>query len=153
MGTMVRDTQKEKKVYKSVVHGKLNLKSGKFKKSKKKKLNKKKKKKIRDIDANKKHNHNQKNNEENNDENEEKKENNNNEIQKNNEYRAFKSDFEKAMEELTESEKRFLQRQKVNESHYITKQSKMTHRQRIEKYNIDLSNLSEHNDVPKVGPG
>lgn len=134
---MVRDTKKEGKVYKSVINGKLNLKSGKFKKSKKK-SNKKKKKKIRDIDENKI----------------EKKLNNmsDNKIE-NKEYKAFKSDFEKAMEELTESEKQFLQRQKMNESYFIKKQSEKTHRQRIEEYNNNLADLSEHHDIPKVGPG
>ncbi len=142
---MVRDSKKEKKVYKSVVKKKLNLKSGKFKKSKKKVINKKKKKKIDDI----------------NNENEEKKQhnhidnntNNNNNNDNKSEYKAFKSDFECAMEELTESEKQFLERQKKNESYFIKKQSQMTHRQRIEKYNNTLANLSEHHDVPKVGPG
>jgi hypothetical protein len=28
---------------------------------------------------------------------------------------------------------------------------KLTHRQRIEKFNTMLANLSEHHDVPKVG--
>ena len=49
---MVRDSKKEAKAYKSTVGGKLNLKSGKFKKSKKKSKKKLKKKKVDDIDEN-----------------------------------------------------------------------------------------------------
>lgn len=29
----------------------------------------------------------------------------------------------------------------------------MTHRQRIDEYNKRLSAMSEHHDIPKVGPG
>ena len=76
-----------------------------------------------------------------------------NEMNKNEEYKPFKSDFEKAMQELTDSERRFLERQKMNESYFIKKQSVKTHRQRIEEYNNNLANLSEHHDIPKVGPG
>ena len=144
---MGRDVQKKKKknkeeksVYKSVKRGKLNLKSGKFKKCKGKSKKQKKIKKVRDIENNK-------------EDEEEKKENDDDIKIKQNGYKAFKSDYEKAMEELTDSERRFLQRQKMNESHFVMKQSEMTHRQRIEKYNNDLADLPEHHDVPKVGPG
>jgi len=30
---------------------------------------------------------------------------------------------------------------------------KLTHKERVEKFNTDLSKLSEHYDIPKVGPG
>ena len=142
---MVRDSKKNKKkkkdedkVYKSVVSGKLNLKSGKFKKSNKKSKRKKAEKdvfhKLKDKEKEK-------------DEQREEKKDSKSEI------KGFKSDFEKAMEEMTDSEKRFLERQKMNESYFIKKQSQMTHRERIEEYNVNLSNLSEHHDIPKVGPG
>lgn len=131
---MVRDSKKEKKAYKSVVKGKLNLKSGKFKKSKKK--SSKKKRKIRDIES---ESIDSKGTEE-----------------KSNDVDAVKqrrSDYEKAIEELTPSEKAFLERQRLNDSTIIKRQSMKTHRQRIEEYNTNLSNLSEHHDIPKVGPG
>mmetsp|Transcript_53131 Transcript_53131/g.88059 ORF Transcript_53131/g.88059 Transcript_53131/m.88059 type:complete len:141 (-) Transcript_53131:201-623(-) len=140
---MVRDdkstvSKKEHKAYKSVVHGKLNLKSKKMKKTKKSssfsKIKKATKKNVRDLDdtttIKQKNSDDQKT-----------------------EYKALQSDFEKAMEELTESERRFLERQKLNETHFIKKRSQKTHRQRIEDYNSTLSNLSEHHDIPKVGPG
>lgn len=150
---MVRDTKKETKAYKSAVGGKLNLKAGKFKKSKKKSKKKLKKKKAHDIDGNKTEKK-LKDIESNKDINEENNMKDNNKDNTNNkEYKPFKSDFEKAMEELTDSEKQFLERQKMNESYFINKQSQMTHRQRIEQYNNNLAELSEHHDIPKVGPG
>jgi protein FAM32A len=30
---------------------------------------------------------------------------------------------------------------------------KLTHKERVEKFNTDLSRLSEHYDIPKIGPG
>eukprot|EP01083_Nonionella_stella_P157610 511861_1 len=143
---MVRDTKKETKVYKSVVKGKLNLKTRKFKKKQKRKRNKTAKRRQIEIKNEKEvHDDNINNKKDETVDHDEKA--------NNTEYKGFKSDFEKAMDELTESEKQFLQRQKANESYFITQQSKMTHRQRIEKYNNNLANLSEHHDIPKVGPG
>merc|ERR1712228_1131667 len=117
---------------------------GKFKKTKAK-AKKKKIKKVRDIPEIIQQNEEEKKEEDQNK--------NNDDDDENNGYKAFKSDYEKAMEELTDSEKKFLKRQKMNESHFVLKQSEMTHRQRIEKYNNDLADLPEHHDVPKVGPG
>eukprot|EP01084_Bolivina_argentea_P050752 93349_1 len=89
---MVKDTKKEKSIYKSVVKKKLNLKSKKFKKSKKKsnKNKNKKSKTIHDIGKQK-----DKDNTDTNNENDSKEE-----------FKGFKSDFQKAMEELTESKKK-----------------------------------------------
>ncbi|ETO26069.1 hypothetical protein RFI_11070 [Reticulomyxa filosa] len=67
--------------------------------------------------------------------------------------KKFKSAFENALERLTPAEKQFLSRQKEMENYVISKQCQFTHRQKIEKYNKQLSELSEHYDVPKVGPG
>ena len=103
---------------------------------KKKKKSSKKKKKIRDIES---ESIDSKGKEE-----------------KSNDVDAVKqrrSDYEKAIEELTPSEKAFLERQRLNDSTIIKRQSMKTHRQRIEEYNTNLSNLSEHHDIPKVGPG
>jgi hypothetical protein len=52
---------------------------------------------------------------------------------------------------LTASERKFLETQRNRYSKLADKVFKMTHRQRIEKFNTMLSKLSEHHDVPKVG--
>ena len=67
--------------------------------------------------------------------------------------KTFKTDYELAKEELTNAEKKHLERQKRNESYFIQKQIKLTHRQKIENFNKKLADLPEHNDIPKVGPG
>ena len=69
------------------------------------------------------------------------------------EQKAFKSDFEKAIEELTPAERLFLRRQRERETETIQKLTQKTHREKIEEYNHKLSELSEHHDIPKVGPG
>merc|ERR1719273_1595443 len=145
---MVRDGKKEKKAYKSAVRGKLSLKSGKFKKSTKKKKIKKKKDKIRDIEDTGSKGKEEKNDAENTEQIEQKEN-----QETTSKVKGFKSDYEKALEEMTPSERAFLDRQKKNESYHIKQQSMKTHRQRIEQYNTNLSNLSEHHDIPKVGPG
>ena len=35
----------------------------------------------------------------------------------------------------------------------IRKKISKSHRQAIEEYNSKLASLSEHNDIPRVGPG
>lgn len=54
---------------------------------------------------------------------------------------------------LTKSERDFQRAQRLREKEMIQKKIAKTHRQRVEEYNTYLGNLSEHNDIPRVGPG
>lgn len=54
---------------------------------------------------------------------------------------------------LTESERKFLEIQEKRELQLIESKAKSSHRERIQEFNAKLSRLSEHYDIPKVGPG
>ncbi|EKX73122.1 conserved hypothetical protein [Theileria equi strain WA] len=54
---------------------------------------------------------------------------------------------------LTSSEKAFRIAQLKRSSQKIETALKEAHRDKIEKFNTKLSKLSEHFDIPKVGPG
>eukprot|EP00382_Lankesteria_abbotti_P004915 CAMPEP_0113846028 /NCGR_PEP_ID=MMETSP0372-20130328/1078_1 /TAXON_ID=340204 /ORGANISM="Lankesteria abbotti" /LENGTH=118 /DNA_ID=CAMNT_0000815123 /DNA_START=167 /DNA_END=523 /DNA_ORIENTATION=- /assembly_acc=CAM_ASM_000359 len=54
---------------------------------------------------------------------------------------------------LTSSERSFQLVRRKREQERISKRIEMTHRQRMEKLNSHLATLSEHFDIPKVGPG
>jgi protein FAM32A len=49
--------------------------------------------------------------------------------------------------------RRVLQARQKTESRLIKDRIKMSHRERIEKFNEYLGNLTEHYDIPRVGPG
>ncbi|XP_010912529.1 uncharacterized protein [Elaeis guineensis] len=54
---------------------------------------------------------------------------------------------------LTPAERRYIeQREKIN-MHKRAKTANKSHRDRIQGFNEYLANLSEHYDIPKVGPG
>ncbi|QDZ23556.1 hypothetical protein HOP50_10g60950 [Chloropicon primus] len=53
----------------------------------------------------------------------------------------------------TTAEKKFEQKLAKREEEEIAKAAKMTHRERVKEFNEKLANLSEHYDIPKVGPG
>ncbi|CAA0829529.1 Unknown protein [Striga hermonthica] len=54
---------------------------------------------------------------------------------------------------LTPAERRYMeQREKIN-SQKLAKTSNKSHRDRIQDFNQYLANMSEHYDIPKVGPG
>ncbi|KAH7318406.1 hypothetical protein B0I35DRAFT_478916 [Stachybotrys elegans] len=58
----------------------------------------------------------------------------------------------------TESERQFEERKrkrllKMAESSAARPELLMTHKERVEKFNTYLSKLSEHHDMPKIGPG
>ncbi|XP_008807665.1 protein FAM32A-like [Phoenix dactylifera] len=54
---------------------------------------------------------------------------------------------------LTPAERRYVeQREKINR-HRLAKTANKSHRDRIQDFNQYLANLSEHYDIPKVGPG
>ncbi|XP_044471439.1 protein FAM32A-like isoform X2 [Mangifera indica] len=54
---------------------------------------------------------------------------------------------------LTPSERRYLQHWEKIESQRLAKLATKSHRDRIQDFNQYLANLTEHYDIPKVGPG
>ncbi|KAL6568681.1 hypothetical protein OROHE_004365 [Orobanche hederae] len=54
---------------------------------------------------------------------------------------------------LTPVERRYMEQKQKIEYHKLTKTSNKSHRDRIEDFNQYLANMSEHYDIPKVGPG
>ncbi|KAK4435673.1 hypothetical protein Salat_0730800 [Sesamum alatum] len=56
-------------------------------------------------------------------------------------------------ERLTPAERRYLERWQKIELQRLAKTAKKSHRDRIQEFNQYLANLSEHYDIPKVGPG
>lgn len=54
---------------------------------------------------------------------------------------------------LTPAERRYLERGQQLEAKGLLKNARESHRDRIQKFNLYLANLSEHYDIPKVGPG
>jgi len=53
----------------------------------------------------------------------------------------------------TAAEKRYEEQLAKREKDRISKMVAKSHRERIEEFNQRLANLSEHYDIPKVGPG
>ncbi|KAJ4792855.1 hypothetical protein LUZ62_044101 [Rhynchospora pubera] len=54
---------------------------------------------------------------------------------------------------LTPAERRYIEQKERIESRRLAKTSDKSHRDRISQFNQYLANLSEHYDIPKVGPG
>lgn len=54
---------------------------------------------------------------------------------------------------LTPAERRFLQQTEKLELQRLALMASRSHRDRIQQFNQYLANLSEHYDIPKVGPG
>lgn len=54
---------------------------------------------------------------------------------------------------LTPAERRYMEQRERIYSHKLAKISDKSHRDRIEDFNQYLANMSEHYDIPKVGPG
>jgi len=55
-----------------------------------------------------------------------------------------------ADEDLTEAEKAALEKKRERERKELEKIAGKSHRERIEEYNQRLSELTEHNDIPRV---
>ena len=53
----------------------------------------------------------------------------------------------------TDAEKRYAERMAALEEGRLRKLAAKSHRERVADFNAYLSNLSEHHDIPKVGPG
>lgn len=56
-------------------------------------------------------------------------------------------------DQLTPAERRYLEQKERIDSHRLAKTADKSHRDRISGFNQYLANLSEHYDIPKVGPG
>mmetsp|Transcript_6465 Transcript_6465/g.8913 ORF Transcript_6465/g.8913 Transcript_6465/m.8913 type:complete len:113 (-) Transcript_6465:90-428(-) len=56
-------------------------------------------------------------------------------------------------EGMTESERQFLLAREKREKALIKSKIKKTHREKIKEFNDYLGNLTEHYDIPRVGPG
>ncbi|KAF5368449.1 hypothetical protein D9758_002270 [Tetrapyrgos nigripes] len=53
----------------------------------------------------------------------------------------------------TEAERRFDEVQKRRLAEKVAKLATKTHKDRVNEFNSHLESLSEHHDIPKVGPG
>lgn len=54
---------------------------------------------------------------------------------------------------LTPAERRYLEQRERIEMRRLAKTANKSHRDRIQEFNQYLANMSEHYDIPKVGPG
>ncbi|CAL1386805.1 unnamed protein product [Linum trigynum] len=54
---------------------------------------------------------------------------------------------------LTAAEKRYIEQRERLDRHKMAKEANKSHRDRIQGFNQYLANMSEHYDIPKVGPG
>ncbi|KAL0637928.1 hypothetical protein Q9L58_003006 [Maublancomyces gigas] len=53
----------------------------------------------------------------------------------------------------TDAERRFEERKRKRMDERLKREGTKSHKQRVEEYNKYLSNLSEHHDMPRIGPG
>ncbi|KAJ6604840.1 hypothetical protein DFH09DRAFT_1123922 [Mycena vulgaris] len=53
----------------------------------------------------------------------------------------------------TDAEKRFEEVQRRRLAERVAKLANKTHKDRVSEFNAHLESLSEHHDIPKVGPG
>lgn len=54
---------------------------------------------------------------------------------------------------LTPAERRYMEQKEKIDVHRLAKIANKSHRDRIQDFNQYLANMSEHYDIPKVGPG
>ncbi|KAH7908003.1 hypothetical protein BJ138DRAFT_1091930 [Hygrophoropsis aurantiaca] len=59
----------------------------------------------------------------------------------------------KANDRKTDAERRFEEVQKRRLADKVAKMAHKTHKDRVAELNAKLESLSEHHDIPKVGPG
>lgn len=57
------------------------------------------------------------------------------------------------IEHLTPAERRYMEQRQKIDVHKLAKTANKSHRDRISDFNQYLANMSEHYDIPKVGPG
>ncbi|KAM5566211.1 protein FAM32A-like [Rosa sericea] len=56
-------------------------------------------------------------------------------------------------DQMTPAERRYLEQAERLQVQRLAKMAKKSHRDRVQEFNQCLANLSEHYDIPKVGPG
>jgi protein FAM32A len=66
---------------------------------------------------------------------------------------ALPSQLQAAPDRRTEAERRHDERVAKEEQRLIAKMAAKTHREKVQDFNVYLSKLSEHHDIPRVGPG
>ncbi len=54
---------------------------------------------------------------------------------------------------MTAAEAKFLEKRRKQEAVRIEKNASKSHREKVAEFNAALAKLSEHHDIPKVGPG
>lgn len=54
---------------------------------------------------------------------------------------------------LTPAERRYMEQKERIDVHRLAKMANKSHRDRIQEFNQYLANMTEHYDIPKVGPG
>ncbi|KAL6216885.1 PREDICTED: protein FAM32A-like [Fragaria vesca subsp. vesca] len=54
---------------------------------------------------------------------------------------------------MTPAERRYMEQAERLQAQRLAKMAKKSHRDRVQEFNQYLANLSEHYDIPKVGPG
>ncbi|VDB86585.1 unnamed protein product [Peniophora sp. CBMAI 1063] len=59
----------------------------------------------------------------------------------------------KTADKKTEAERRFEATQRKRLAEKIKREAGKTHKDRVHEFNAKLESLSEHHDIPKVGPG
>lgn len=53
----------------------------------------------------------------------------------------------------TESEKKFDKVQRQRLKYKVKDEAKLSHKEKVDQFNKKLDSLTEHNDLPKIGPG
>uniref|UniRef100_A0A7N0TZ99 Protein FAM32A-like n=1 Tax=Kalanchoe fedtschenkoi TaxID=63787 RepID=A0A7N0TZ99_KALFE len=56
-------------------------------------------------------------------------------------------------DQLTPAERRYIEQRERIDAQRLAKTANKSHRDRIQDFNQYLANMSEHYDIPKVGPG
>ncbi|XP_010537740.1 PREDICTED: protein FAM32A [Tarenaya hassleriana] len=56
-------------------------------------------------------------------------------------------------DQLTPAERRYIEQRQKLDVNKLAKEANKSHRDRIQDFNQYLANMSEHYDIPKVGPG
>ncbi|KDN45956.1 DUF1754-domain-containing protein [Tilletiaria anomala UBC 951] len=54
---------------------------------------------------------------------------------------------------MTEAERRFEEIQRKRMADKVSKEARKSHKERVDQFNGHLASLTEHFDLPKVGPG
>lgn len=57
------------------------------------------------------------------------------------------------VDSMTPAERRYMEQRQKIDMQKMAKTSNKSHRDRISDFNQYLANMSEHYDIPKVGPG